>query len=309
MILKPHKRLISILESRGYDVNNKSYGDFNDSIFEIFDFGLNNHKGGSRNPTDYKSRFKDIISDPNNLFIKRHTDAGKIENGLITLHNGLKLYSEYYGDFIQILKYNYGVHEPSEERAFAKVLSVLKKNSIMVELGSYWSMYSVWFMSTVQDGKSYCIESDIENLNLGKKNFKLNGFESNFFRGKISPGEFELNKFFLDQNIDNLDILHSDIQGDELYMLETIHEYLRCKKIKYVFISTHSDIIHYSCIERLKSVDYKILCSCDFETESFQFDGFILSCPNELNQIEPFKVGNRKTTPIISDEEYSDSII
>lgn len=309
MILRPHKRLISLLDSKGYNTKGKNYGEFDDSIFEILDENLNNIKGGKKNPTDYKSRFRDIVSDPNNLFIKRHQDAGNVENGILTLHNGIKLYSEYYGDFINILKYNFGVHEPSEERAFEKVLSVLKENSTMIELGSYWSMYSVWFMKTLKNSKSYCIESEAENLKLGIKNFELNGLTPNFFKGKVSTNGIKLNEFLTQNNIEHVDILHSDIQGDEMYMLQTLRNFLTNKQIKYLFISTHSDSLHYDCIKYLKSVDYKILCSCDFDTESFQFDGFLLSCPEELNEISPFLVGNRKTTPIISEEDFDKIIL
>ena len=83
--------------------------------------------------------------------------------------------------------------------------------------------------------------------------------------------------------------------------LEIIKNYR--KKIKYLFISTHSNPLHYGCISFLKENDYKILCSCDFDNESFQYDGFILACPNDLHEIDEFKVGNRSKTELISDEE------
>jgi len=310
MIRDPHTRILNQLEKRGYDINNKSYGEsfFDDSIFKLLEENLNNEKGGVSNPEDYFSRYRDIISDPNNLFIQRVQDAGKIDGELITLHNGIKLFANYYGNFIKILKYNLGVHEPSEERAFSKVLNVLKEGSNMIELGSYWSMYSVWFSKTIKNSKSYCIEIDTNNMNLGIKNFLLNNLTPNFFQGNVSTHGFNLMKFLNEQNINHLDVLHSDIQGNEFEMLNDISNFLLETRIKYLFISTHSNYIHSQCKNFLNSVGYKILCSCDFDHESFQFDGFILSCPNNLNEIKEFEVGNRIRTPLISNEELNNII-
>ncbi len=43
--------------------------------------------------TTYEDRFKEILSDPSNAFIPRVPDAGKVENGIVTMHNGLKVYA------------------------------------------------------------------------------------------------------------------------------------------------------------------------------------------------------------------------
>ena len=304
--MNPHKSLIEKLKSKNYSTHENTYDEnfYTDNIFNLLeDESINNVKGGFNNPSDNFNRFKDIISDPNNLYINRVENAGVIEGKTITLHNGIKVSAEYYGNFIEILKHNLGVHEPSEERAFQKVLSKLKKGSVMIELGSYWSMYSIWFMKTIEDSISYCIEPDDINMNVGIKNFELNGLNPNFIQGKISKKDFNPLNFFIKNNLEKIDILHSDIQGYEIEMLEMIQPYLSEKKIKYLFISTHSNPLHYGCISFLKENGYKILCSCDFDNESFQYDGFILACPDDLFEIDEFKVGNRSKTELISDEE------
>jgi len=304
--MNPHKSLIEKLKSKNYSTHENTYDEnfYTDNIFNLLeDESINNVKGGFNDPSDNFNRFKDIISDPNNLYINRVENAGVIEGKTITLHNGIKVSAEYYGNFIEILKHNLGVHEPSEERAFQKVLSKLKKGSTMIELGSYWSMYSIWFMKTIEDSISYCIEPDARNMRVGIKNFELNGLKPNFIQGKISKNDFNPLNFFVKNNLENIDILHSDIQGYEIEMLEMIQPYLSEKKIKYLFISTHSNPLHYGCISFLKENDYKILCSCDFDNESFQYDGFILACPNDLFEIDEFEVGNRSKTELISDEE------
>ena len=52
----------------------------------LIDRSINNAKG-----TTYKDRFIDVISDPNNLFIKRCAEAGTIDGDCVILHNGIKV--------------------------------------------------------------------------------------------------------------------------------------------------------------------------------------------------------------------------
>ena len=47
----------------------------------------------------------------------------------------------------------------------------------MIELGSYWSFYTIWFNKVVKNAKNYCIEPDIDNLTIGKKNAELNNVD------------------------------------------------------------------------------------------------------------------------------------
>lgn len=298
----PHDELRNFLQSKGYNCPNESYGDefYNDSIFDLLFDDSPKIKDGN-----YINRFRDVISDPNNLFIERHELAGKIEGDKIYLHNGIKIFNEYYSNFSDVLSYNLGVHEPSEERAFQKVLSKLKPNSTMVELGSYWAFYSIWFMKQTPNSISYCIEPSDYNIDLGKKNFELNSLNYEITPGLISNDSINVSEFIKNKNIDLLDILHCDIQGNELIMLNQIKEDLVQRKIKYIFVSTHSNELHNDCLKFLPSVGYKILCSCDFDYETYQWDGFILSCPNELDEISPFKIGNRSKSFQISNQFFN----
>ena len=45
---------------------------------------------------------------------------------------------------------NKGVHEPQEEKAFLEVLNYVEKGSTMIELGSYWGFYSLWFNKKIK---------------------------------------------------------------------------------------------------------------------------------------------------------------
>jgi len=266
-----------------------------DYCSQFIDKNINNKKG-----LEFKDRFIDILSDPNNLFIKRCEKAGTTENEYIFLHNGIKVETYgYYGDFSEILLLNKGCHEPAEERMFELILKDIPENGTMIELGSYWAFYTIWFNKVVKNAKNYCIEPELNGLNLGKRNCLLNNINNvNFTQGFIGKNQINLCDFILEKNIENIDILHSDIQGYELEMLEDITELLIQNKIKYLFISTHSDYLHYKCINLLKQYNYRIIASADFETETFCFDGIIVACHITNQTFGNYNIGNRKFTKL-----------
>jgi len=297
-----HKELRSHLINYSQDdVYGEEY--YDDLIFDYLEnVSIFNKKG-----LDFDSRFRDIISDPNNLFIPRSEKAGSTDGNKIILHNDIKIYDNcYYNDFTKIFKLNKGVHEPSEERSFSKVLRFIDDQSTMIELGSYWSFYSMWFLKEKKFGKSFCIESDPECLNIGISNFELNNLKGDFTQGFIGKNGLDLNEFIKIKNIDYVDILHSDIQGYELEMLQQISDLLILKKIKYLFISTHSNSLHQDCINFLEENQYRIITSADFDNETFQYDGFILACPNHIHEIENFRIGNRQKSTLISNDYFCD---
>ncbi len=268
-----------------------------DYCLSVIDKNINNKKG-----LTFKERFIDIISDPNNIFIKRCPDSGKVENNIVTLHNNIKVYKNcYYGNFSDILILNKGCHEPAEERMFQLILEDISENGIMIELGSYWAFYSIWFNKVIKNAKNYCIEPEIKNLDIGKKNCLLNNVEADFTLGFIGKNKINIPDFMKSKNIEKIDILHSDIQGYEFEMLTDIvnkSNLLKENKIKYIFISTHSDKIHYDCIDLLKKNDYRIIASSDFETETFCFDGIIVACHISNTKFDNYYLGNRKHTKL-----------
>jgi len=72
----------------------------------------------------WRHRIDIDIACPDNAFIPRVPGAGELQDGLITMHNGIKVGGlSYYGSGIMnLLIENRGVHEPQEERAFSEVL-------------------------------------------------------------------------------------------------------------------------------------------------------------------------------------------
>ena len=261
----------------------------------------------------YHDRFKHIVSDPNNFFIKRDETAGTVDSNIITLNNNIKVFDRCYcEDFTEILKINYGVHEPAEERAFDCVLDALKNNNknnyTMIELGSSWAFYSIWFKIILSNSQSFCIEPSLHHLYAGVKNFQLNNVHGDFTQGFVGnePDGLNLINFIKSKNIETIDILHSDIQGSEFLMLKQIKNYLLQKKINYIFVSTHSNQLHYDCIDFLINNNYRIVCHCDFDHQTYQFDGFILACPEDNNEISEFYLGDRSKSKIITEDKYTE---
>jgi hypothetical protein len=249
-------------------------------------------------PHDFEGRFREILADPSNSHIPRVDNAGTLQDGHVVMHNGLLVKANYYGDFSRILTLNKGVHESQEERVFMEVLKHIQPGATMIELGAYWAFYSMWFQQQIQNATNIMIEPNREYLQCGIDNFKLNGLKGRFFLGGIGPQGMNFNKFLSDHRIDYVDILHADIQGAELYLLGSIRDLLRMKKIGYFFISTHSQDLHTMCMEFLEDHDYVILASADFDNETYCFDGVLVARDKSKSGLEPIRLDVRNKATI-----------
>lgn len=254
---------------------------------------------------EWRLRIEDVCSCPDNQHIPRHPQAGKISGSTVTMHNGLKVRAlGYYGDgILNMLVLNRGVHEPQEERAFAEVLRHIPNGGSMLELGAYWGFYSMWFASIVQNAKCYLVEPDPRNIESGKQNFRINSLNADFTcsaigsletTGLLSAPLISVDQFCAKRGIPKLNILHADIQGAELPMLEGASQMLKRRNIDFVFISTHGNPRHYPCLEFLESMDYKILCAANSD-ESFSLDGLIVAKNPEISLPRRIEISLRKT--------------
>ena len=103
-------------------------------------------------------RIELVQKSPDNNKINHVANSAKFtEDFNFILHNGIIIDPlSYYGlPVLEMLYKNRGVHEPEEEYAFQEVLTRIPQNATMVELGSYWSFYSMWFNKTVDNAKNY----------------------------------------------------------------------------------------------------------------------------------------------------------
>jgi hypothetical protein len=233
---------------------------------------------------DWRKRINDVVSSPYNLAIPRCEDAGKLDGYTITMHNGVKVCAAgYYGSgILNMLIENRGVHEPQEESIFEAVIRGLPQDPIMLELGSYWAFYSLSLLNQRPKSRCFMVEPEAENLVSGQVNFRLNkrqGFFTQAFVGrdpKDDPLTISVDSFCDEHNISYLDILHADIQGYELEMLEGASLMLSFKRVGHVFVSTHTNQLHYSCIDLLKEYGYTILEECDLNS-TCSVDGLIVA--------------------------------
>ena len=190
------------------------------------------------------------------------------------MHNGLWVLADgYYGAWMtQLITALQGHHEPQEERAFHEILPHLRQKPVMLELGAYWSYYSMWLKSTWPGAEVFLVEPDPCNLAVGMRNFLRNALHGTFIPGLIGaeprdpelkrmPGGTDLQAvmptFTVDQlavlaGVDRVDLLHADVQGAELDMLHGAADILRRGGVDFIFISTHSDELHRACWQYLE---------------------------------------------------------
>ncbi len=253
---------------------------------------------------EWTKRMKEVVLCADNNHIYRVSNAGLIQGNTQVLHNGLNVQlGSYYGyGYTHLLEQNKGVHEPQEERVFQEVLKFMPEGATMMELGSFWAFYSMWFQQKVKNALSYMVEPEYLNMTKGKTNFKLNRFRGTFiqaFAGKKpsvnsgQPPTITIDNFLHQNKIAKLNILHSDIQGEELNMLKGSVNALSSGAIDFLFISTHSDDLHEHCADFLKGFRYEIIASANV-TQSFSVDGVLVAKRQGVNGPGFIKVDLKK---------------
>jgi hypothetical protein len=256
----------------------------------------------------FYDRFRVVVSDPMNSLIVKHPNAGKLDDGWVTMHNGqLVKYGSYYGpelgNFFDIMLINGGVHEPQEEYAFQEVIKSIKDpKPSMLELGAYWSFYSMWFLQQHPEGVCTMVEPNSQYMDFGRDNFNKNGLTGKFINDYVSPCAFSVDPFL--ENGRRLSILHADIQGSEVDMLRGASKSLNRRAIDWVFISSHSDELHKNCIDILKTHNYRIIAEADAE-KSFCFDGIIVACSPDIT-FDGIDFSDRRNTPLVPESIVDD---
>jgi hypothetical protein len=239
--------------------------------------------------TDFLGRFREVISDPLNLLIERVPLAGIVEGNEVYLHNGnrVPIFGEgaYYGPFSQLLAINRGVHEPLEEYVFQEVLRSLPESPLMIELGAYWAHYSMWLKKARPKATVIMVEPDSKNLAAGRKNFSRNRFVGEFIQGAVAKGHWELDQFLRSRSISRVNLLHVDIQGYEAELLGGGRDTLGKALVDYLFVSTHSQVLHQRIARELAEFGYRVEVSSDFDTETTSYDGFVFAASQQAKPI------------------------
>jgi FkbM family methyltransferase len=239
--------------------------------------------------------------------IPKVMNAGQIatEHGerVQIMHNGLRvLAGGYYGDWMtEIISRLRGHHEPQEELVFHEVLKNLPLQATMIELGGFWSYYTLWFLQhDAAARRAIVVEPDPHHLAIGRANARLNDLPIEFLQasvglesipehdfqcetsGRIRVPQVTITQLLDDHGIERLDLLHCDVQGAETDILRSCSELLAGRRVRFCFISTHSHHIsgdpltHQRCLALLKGAGAEILAEHDVQ-ESFSGDGLIVA--------------------------------
>lgn len=181
----------------------------------------------------------------------------------------------------------------------------------MMELGSWWSFYSMWFIRAVKDGKAICCEPDPANLKLGNENAKLNNIKIDdqitFYHSAAGVPDGDIIDFqcedesiikipvrtvdsiVAERKIKKIDLLHMDIQGFEMHALQGALKTIKAKKLRFLFVSTHhfaisgDPIMHQRCLDFIKSNGGHIIARHTI-LESCSGDGLIVASFDEQDK-------------------------
>ena len=227
------------------------------------------------------------------------------------MHNGIRVYTDsHYGDFnVEVIRRLCGHHEPQEEAVFNEVLSYVADGGTMIELGSFWAYYSMWFKKCVPNSDCYMLEPMA--LQSGIDNFKLNELEGTEFveaaigetteeidfthwdGTKHKLQQYSIDEFIDSRSISRVSILHSDIQGAELAMLKGCQRSLQSGLIDFVFISTHGMKLHRSCENQLAQAGFNFIAS-HTPAQAYAVDGLIVASRKGI-EMRKIKISRRLT--------------
>jgi hypothetical protein len=240
-------------------------------------------------------------------YIPKVPDAGKViltaqGERVQIMHNGVQvLVDAYYGPFhTDIIAALRGHHEPQEERVFHEVLQRIKSPGVMIELGSYWSYYSLWFQAAVAGAINYMVEPVEEHLQIGSRNFQINQRSGHFRKALVGsadrddtvPETITVDRLIEDERLGRIDVLHSDIQGHEHAMLQGAQKAFVDRRIRFVFLSTHGGRVHSRCLGFLRVHRYHIIAE-HTPFESYTVDGLIAAAAD--GEIGKVKISRRCT--------------
>lgn len=238
--------------------------------------------------------------------IPKVSNAGAIEivdgKPVQVMHNGLRvLYGGYHGDWMaNVIHGLRGHHEPQEERAFNELLRYCRPKTCILELGSFWAYYSMWYLKSIPFSTAYCLEPDATHIAVGQENMRLNSLGANFVRACVGDQFIEQKQFATESGesvlmpqhtvpsamehfgLNGIELLHADVQGAELGILSSCASLFAAGKIRFLVISTHhasisgSSTTHAECVASVKASGAHILCEHDVD-ESFSGDGLIVA--------------------------------
>lgn len=220
------------------------------------------------------------------------------------MHNGILIEEGcYYGPWMtEVIRGLGGHHEPQEETVFHAVMERLAEtepDATMIELGSFWAYYSMWFHQRTGGNRVVCLEPDPVYLEVGRRNFELNGMTATFLHGVVGdePGsttsfvaestgeegdvvQYDLASLMARTGLDRVSLLMVDIQGFETLLLRRAADLLRERRVRFIVVSTHHHLIsgdpltHQHVLELLQACGGHVIAEHSV-SESYSGDGLI----------------------------------
>jgi FkbM family methyltransferase len=241
--------------------------------------------------------------------IAKVDDAGAVVDrdgfAVQIMHNGLVIEEGcYYGPWMtEIIRGLRGHHEPQEEAVFDRIVARLQgcESPTMIEFGSFWSYYSMWFCSVLAASRAIAMEPDPAYLEVGRRNAALNGLTDavTFVHGAIgaAPGEqmdfvaesdgashkvvqHDLRSVMDVADVDYADLVLADVQGAESILLDRARDDFAAGRVRFLIVSTHHHAIsgdaltHQRSLALLRESGAHILAEHTV-SESFSGDGLI----------------------------------
>jgi hypothetical protein len=143
----------------------------------------------------------------------------------------------------------------------------------------------MWLKKVRPRASVILVEPDPAHLAAGLANFKRNGFAGEFIQAAVGRGQLQVDAFRAGRQLGRLDILHVDIQGYEVEMLEGCACTPAERRVDYLFVSTHSQTLHEQVVTMLNRFGYRIELSSDFDRETTANDGLVFASNLGARQI------------------------
>lgn len=252
------------------------------------------------------------------------------------MHNGVEIVEGCYGGqwMTEIIRSLHGHHEPQEEAVFDAVVRRIAAdtpNPTMIEFGSFWTYYGMWFAHELPTARVVAIEPDPQNLEVGKRNAAINGFESriSFLQGAIGaePGAtfqfeaesdgrpYEVTQYDLDSvmkstGLAHVDLALVDVQGAETVLLARGLGDFAAGRVRFMIVSTHhlsisgDPLTHQRALALLKNAGAHIIAEHSVP-ESFSGDGLIAVSfdPRDEDLVVPITFARSKDS-LFDEVEY-----
>lgn len=251
------------------------------------------------------------------VFEGPHGPVQRMHNGVEVPH--LAYFDEWMAEIIETLD---GHHEPQEELVFARVLERIDRpDPVMIELGCFWAYYSCWFLHDHPGGTAVACEPDPEHLDVGRETAEINGVDVRFEHAAAGADDDEILELpswnhpgvvhrvpvrsvptlVADHDLDRIDVLHLDIQGAELAVLESCRDLIGQGRVRFVVVSTHHHTIsgdpmtHQRCIDLIRELGGHVIAEHTV-LESFSGDGLLVASFDERDRDLTVPLSRARTT-------------